>query len=178
LSYLDYSPRPATDDDLEQIAAIEKQCMSPPWSVDAFRAELGKRSSRFWVITDNETDAKVMAYIVFSLPAEQAHIQTFAVLPELKRRGLGKYLLRQVIAFVMREKGESIVLEVRKGNAAAVQLYQSLDFIVLHSMPKFYPDGEDGYSMIYRIDRTKLNGDIEEDFEADDGPPSERKNLN
>ncbi|MGZ3713476.1 MAG: ribosomal protein S18-alanine N-acetyltransferase [Bdellovibrionota bacterium] len=178
MSYLDYSPRPATEDDIAQIVDIEQGAMRPPWGANSFRAELTKRTSRFWVITDNETDAKVMAYIVFSLPAEQAHIQTFAVKPELKRQGLGKYLLRQVIAFVMRQKGESIVLEVRKSNLAAVSLYQSMGFIVLHTMTKFYPDGEDGYSMIYKIDRTKLSGDHDQDFEDDDGPIGERKNLN
>lgn len=178
MSYLDYSPRPAVEEDLPQIVAIEAQCMRPPWSLESFRAEFNKRTTRFWVVTDNETDAKVLAYIVFSLPAEQAHIQTFAVHPELKRQGIGKYLLRQVIAFVMREKAESIVLEVRKGNQAAVQLYQNMGFIVVHTMPKFYPDGEDGYSMIYRTERAKLGSEYEQDFEEDDGPVGERKNLN
>jgi ribosomal-protein-alanine N-acetyltransferase len=178
VGYLDYSPRPAVEEDLDQIVEIEQRSLRPPWSKESFRAELDKRTARFWVITDNETDAKIMAYIVFSMPAEQAHIQTFAVKPELKRQGLGKYLLRQVIAFVMRKQGESIVLEVRKGNAAAVQLYQSLGFIVLHTMPRFYPDGEDGYSMIFRVQRDRLTGDTDQDFEDDDGPDLDRKDLN
>lgn len=178
MGYLNYSPRPAVEEDLDQVASIEKQCIRPPWSREAFRAELDKPSSRFWVVTDNETDSKVMAYIVFAMPAEQAHIQTFAVKPELKRQGIGKYLLRQVISFVMRKRGESIVLEVRKGNTAAVQLYQSMGFIVLHTMPKFYPDGEDAYSMIFRVERERLSGDVDQDFDEDDGPDLDRKDLN
>lgn len=170
-----YSPRPATDDDLDQVAAIERNYFQPPWSKEAFRAELGKKTAQFWVLTDDETDQKVLAYIVFSFPGEQAHIQTFAVKPEERRRGLGKYLLRQVIAFVMRKKGESIVLEVRKGNKEAVPLYQSLGFIVLHTTSRFYPDGEDAYSMIYRTEQSRLTGDPDVDFESDDGKP---ENLN
>lgn len=178
MAYREYSPRPAVEEDLDQVVAIEKQCMQPPWSREAFRAEFGKASTRFWVVTDNETDTHVLAYVVFSFPAEQAHIQTFAVSPAHRRQGVAKYLLRQVISFVMREKGESIVLEVRKGNAAAVQLYQGLGFIVLHTISRFYPDGEDAYSMIYRVEQNRLTGDYEQEFDEDDGPSGDRKNLN
>jgi ribosomal-protein-alanine N-acetyltransferase len=170
-----YSPRPATADDLDQVVAIEQKYFQPPWSKGAFQAELEKSTSHLWVITDDETDQKVLAYMVFAYPAEQAHIQTFAVKPDERGRGLGKYLLRQVIAFVMRKQGESIVLEVRKGNVEAVHLYQSMGFIVLRTLERFYPNGEDGYSMIYRTERSRIMGDAEADFENDDGKP---ENLN
>lgn len=163
------SPRPATEDDLEQVAAIEKELISPPWKLEAFRAEIEKKHSEFWVLTDDETDSKILAYIVFAFPAEQAHIQTFAVNPKFHRQGHGKHLLRFVISYVMRNKGESLVLEVRKGNAAAVQLYQDTGFIVINTIKKFYPDGEDAYSMIYKTDRKKLTGDPEQDFDTDEG---------
>ncbi len=161
-----YSPRPATEEDLDQVTEIESKSISPPWPRAAFAAELGKQTSRFWVITDDETDQKVMAYAVFSFPAEQAHLVTFAVHPQYRRAGLGAYLLRRLINYVMRRNGESIVLEVRKGNTPAVQLYQALGFIVIHTMPRFYPDGEDAYSMIFKVDRRALS-DAEVDFDHD-----------
>ncbi|MGZ3672044.1 MAG: hypothetical protein ACXWR4_19125, partial [Bdellovibrionota bacterium] len=71
-----YSPRPATTDDLDQVAEIEKLSIVPPWPRAAFAAELDKKSGRFWVLTDNETDEKVVAYAVFSFPADQAHLIT------------------------------------------------------------------------------------------------------
>ena len=143
--------------------------MSPPWTRAAFAAELDKKTGRFWVLTDNETDQIVVAYAVFSFPAEQAHLLTFAVHPDYRRQGLGEYMLRRLIHYVMRKNGESIVLEVRKGNAPAVQLYQSLGFVVIHTIPKFYPDGEDAYSMIFKIERNRLSGDPEVDFDSDNG---------
>ncbi|MGZ3653482.1 MAG: ribosomal protein S18-alanine N-acetyltransferase [Bdellovibrionota bacterium] len=162
-----YSPRPATTDDLDQVAEIEKLSIVPPWPRAAFAAELDKKSGRFWVLTDNETDEKVVAYAVFSFPADQAHLITFAVHPSYRRQGLGLYLLRRLIHYVMRKQGDSVVLEVRKGNAAAVQLYQSLGFMVIHTIPRFYPDGEDAYSMIFKTDRNRLTGDAEVDFDTD-----------
>lgn len=164
---LHYSTRPATEDDLDQVVEIEQKSITPPWTRAAFAAELDKKTSRFWVITDDETDQKVMAYAVFSFPAEQAHIVTFAVSPQFRRAGIGLYLLRRLIHYVMRKNGESIVLEVRKGNTAAVHLYQSLGFMVIHTMPRFYPDGEDAYSMVFKVDRGAGMSDAEVDFDND-----------
>ena len=169
-----FTARPASVDDLDAVALLEKKSVRPPWSKDAFAKELEKPHSQFWVLTDDETDSIVLGYLVFSFPAEQAHLQTFAISPEQKRQGHGTYLLRQMINFVMRNKGESIVLEVRKGNEAAIKLYQKLGFTVIHTMKSFYPDGEDGYSMIYMTDRSKIGLD----FDSDDGVISERSNLN
>jgi len=169
LRKLNYSPRPATDDDLDSVAEIEQQSIRPPWTRAAFAAELDKKTSRFWVLTDDETDKNVMAYAVISFPAEQAHLVTFAVHPDFRRAGLGTYLLRRLINYVMRKGGDSIVLEVRKGNTHAVHMYQSLGFIVIHTIPRFYSDGEDAYSMIFKAERTMLSGDAEVDFDSDSG---------
>lgn len=169
-----YSPRPATEDDLAQVAAIEAMAIRPPWSAEAFRQELAKPHSHFWVLTDNETDENVVAYGVFSFPAEQAHLVTFAVHPAHQRQGLALFLLRQIIGFVMRKKGESVILEVRKGNQAAVSLYQKAGFLVIRTLPRFYPDGEDAFVMIYKTEQNKITGDPETDFdiEHEDGKKS------
>jgi len=167
MKVLPYSPRPATEADLLQVAEIEAVSIKPPWTLEDFRSELGKPHSHFWVITDNETDEKVLAYGVFSFPAEQAHLVTFAVRAELRKQGLAIYLLRQIISFVMRKKGESMILEVRKGNEAAVSLYQKIGFIVIRSLPRFYPDGEDAFVMIYKMDQNRLSGDPDVDFDTD-----------
>lgn len=161
-----YSPRPATEDDLEQVTEIERQSIVPPWTRAAFAAELEKKSSRFWVLTDDETDEKVVAYAILSFPAEQAHLITFAVHPEFRKAGIGSYMLRRLINYVLRRGGTSIVLEVRKGNQAAVHLYQSIGFVVIRTIPSFYPDGEDGFSMIFQAEQNRLVGDAEMDFET------------
>ncbi len=162
---LHYSPRPASESDLDQVVEIEKSSISPPWTRAAFAAELDKPTTRFWVVTDDASDEKVLAYAVFHFPAEQAHLVTFAVHPDYRRAGLGIYLIRRLITYVMRRGGASVVLEVRKGNIPAVQLYQSLGFIVIHSIPRFYPDGEDAFSMIFQIDRNIPTGDPIVDFD-------------
>ncbi len=152
------SLRPATDDDLMQVAAIEAESFSglEPWSESSFRAEIDKKFSHFWVLTDDETDQRVHGYIVFSLPADQAHIQTMAIAKESRKLGYAKKILRDVISFAVRQEASSIVLEVRKENKAALALYKSLGFVVTHNME--YPDGTPGYSMVLRLDGEKPVG--------------------
>lgn len=164
---LAYSPRPATEDDLAQVVDIEQKSIVPPWTRAAFAAELEKKTSRFWVVTDDASDEKVLAYAVFHFPGDQAHLVTFAVHPEFRRGGLGGYLIRRLLHYVIRRGGASVVLEVRKGNAAAIHLYQSLGFVVIHTIPRFYPDGEDAFSMIFKADRDLSTGDPVVDFETD-----------
>lgn len=176
MSVLPYSPRPASEDDLTQVERIEKGSIVPPWSKDAFAAELGKPHSYFWVVTDNETDERVLAYAVFSFPAEQAHLQTFAVHPDSRRSGIATYLLRQIISFVMRKKGDSMILEVRKGNMAAINFYQKLGFLVIRTLPRFYPDGEDAFVMIFKTERERIPSDAERDFDLEENDG--KKNFN
>jgi [ribosomal protein S18]-alanine N-acetyltransferase len=173
---LPFSPRPATEADLEQVAKLEAESIQPPWPLEAFRTELSKPHSHFWVVTDNETDERVLAYAVLYFPSEQAHLVTFAVRPEQRRQGLATYLLRQLISFVMRKRGEGLILEVRKGNLAAVGLYQKLGFFVIRTVQRFYPDGEDAYVMLYKTERNKLTGDPDVDFDLD--PDDGKQNLN
>lgn len=169
-----FSPRPACIDDVPQVAEIEARSIRPPWSEESFAAEIGKSHAHFWVVTDDETDSNVLAYVVFSFPAEQAHIQTIAVHPEQRRRGIGEFLIRRMISFVMRKGGDSIVLEVRKRNEAAIRLYQRLGFVVVRSMKGFYPDGEDGFAMIYKTEPTRIQGSNEDD----PGAESDRRKQN
>jgi ribosomal-protein-alanine N-acetyltransferase len=160
-----YSVRPGTEDDLSQVAAIEEKTIRPPWHRQQFQAELEKKFSHFWVVTDDQTDEKVYAYVVFSFPADQAHVQTIAVDPEQQRQGLASYLMRKLIQYVMGKRGESIILEVRVGNTAAIQFYQKMGFIILRTLKKFYPEGQDGYVMLYKVERTKIAQDGDESLE-------------
>ena len=179
--YTNLSPRPATLDDLPQVLKIN-QTVDPPWSETSFRQEIDKKHSGFWVITDDETDSHVLAYAVFSYPAEQAHLQTFAVHPEFRRRRLALGLLRKMIQFLGKKAVTSMVLEVKRTNIPAVKLYQSMGFIIIHTMPRFYADGEAAYSMIYHFDSETTSSEIVdaefEDVESTDVPDKTRNKKN
>jgi ribosomal protein S18 acetylase RimI-like enzyme len=58
------------------------------------------------------------------------HLHHLGVLPTYQRRGIGRILTIESIAFA-REKNIQIKLEVHKSNKAAISLYTSLGFVSL-----------------------------------------------
>jgi ribosomal-protein-alanine N-acetyltransferase len=52
-----------------------------------------------------------------------------------------------VLATTRTQGGHRVLLEVARGNAAAVALYESLGFRVVNVRPRYYPSGEDALEM-------------------------------
>ncbi|MEW6055715.1 MAG: ribosomal protein S18-alanine N-acetyltransferase [Bdellovibrionota bacterium] len=143
-----FSLRPATEDDLPLVLEIERVSYKRPWSREAFFEEMTRPYSQFLVLTDDETDNLVAAYVVYWLLFEECHILNVAV--HLQWRGLGfaERLVRKAIDDALRKNMKRVFLEVRKSNAAATALYQKLGFFIDHIKPRFYEDGEDAYFMV------------------------------
>lgn len=179
-----FTPRPASEDDLEQVARIEKVSNRPPWSAESFRQELSKKTSLFWVLSDDDTDEEVIGYAVCSLAGDQLHLQTMAIKNTHQYQGFGRKLLSMLFAFAIKKGARVGVLEVRKSNAIALQLYQNLGFIVVRVQPGMYPDGEEGYSMLKNFESFKGSKELKEQDEDDaeliqtDGKIRSPKNLN
>jgi ribosomal-protein-alanine N-acetyltransferase len=166
-----HTPRPACEDDIEQVVAIESYSNKPAWTRNAFTAEFEKKGSFFWVLTDDETDQKISSYIVFSFLGEQAHIETFAVDRSERRKGFGELTLRFMINYILRQGGDSIYLEVRQSNTAAIALYQKLGFVVLRAVKGLYGDGEDAYAMLYRCSSSPLKSEEDDKMDVTDVEP-------
>jgi ribosomal-protein-alanine N-acetyltransferase len=144
----EFSPREASSDDLAQLAQIESRVHVAPWSVSAFQGELEKPYSHTLVMTDEETDQVIGGYLVFWVMGEEAQILNVAVDLPYRGIGLAQKLIRKVIDLGLRKDLKKVVLDVRKSNAAAIQLYQKLGFTI-HSVRKaFYSNGEDAYAMV------------------------------
>jgi [ribosomal protein S18]-alanine N-acetyltransferase len=146
------SLRPATEDDLPQILEIERAAHQAPWGQPEFEAELSKPYSQFLVLSDDETDSKVMGYIVFWLMFDECNILNVVVDLPYRGTGLAKKMIRQAVNAAVRKGIRKVLLEVRKSNQAAIQLYQSMRFAVIHVRKGFYSNGEDAYQMALYLD--------------------------
>ncbi|HSM83025.1 MAG TPA: GNAT family N-acetyltransferase [Nodosilinea sp.] len=83
---------------------------------------------------------------------DEAHITVLAVDPHYQRRGLGKWLLANLLEAACDAQdpatGEGraltrATLEVRPSNATALALYESFGFETLGRRQRYYADGED-----------------------------------
>ncbi len=147
--------RPATDDDLRPIAEMEKHFQPSPWGVEQLAAEFEKPYSRVWVLTDEETDSQIAAFIVFWVMMDEVQIQTLGVDLPFRGLGFGKRILREAVKEGLRHNAKRVVLEVRKSNTSAQQLYQGLGFTILAVRKGFYSNGEDAYQMTLELEGEK-----------------------
>lgn len=118
-----------------QIAQLEKQCFSMPWSQDAMLFELTNPISIWLVALDGE---RVAGYVGAQYGYGEADMMNLAVSPEYRRRGNGKHLVEALIAELEKIDVGSITLEVRQSNEAAIALYNSMGFTQVGLRPNYY----------------------------------------
>lgn len=136
--------RAMREGDIADIMDIERLSFAQPWSESAMRQELVNPHAHYTVL---EEAGRVVAYAGMWKICDEAHITNIAVHPLKRRQSLGERMLR---AFLGAAKEEGIVaatLEVRKGNAPAIALYEKLGFEAAGVRKKFYGDGEDAVVM-------------------------------
>lgn len=120
---------------IAQIAALEKQCFSDPWSEVSVRSELSNPLSDWLVAEDG---GKVVGYVGSQSVAPEADVMNLAVAPEWRSRGIGRALMTALITQLHSRGITALFLEVRVGNTPAQNLYRSLGFVEVGRRPKYY----------------------------------------
>ncbi len=93
----------------------------------------------------------VLGYVLFWHVADEIHLLNVAVDPAWRRRGIGRALVEDVIAYARANDASKILLEVRASNDAALHLYERLGFERFNVRRKYYSDGEDGVEMVLAL---------------------------
>lgn len=120
---------------ISQMADIEKLCFSLPWSENALREELNNPYARYVVCTCGD---EVVGYVGSRVLYDEVHITNVAVLPDHRRQGLGRAMIKEMIRAAVLADYSFITLEVRESNSPARGLYSSLGFEVIGKRPKYY----------------------------------------
>lgn len=143
---------PMTEENFGSAAAIEAACFDDrPWTAEQFHEELSLDFSRTFIAYAGGDAA---GFVNMWLTPPMAIINNIAVLPQFRRRGIAHALIDTAIG----ECGEcsSLTLEVRTSNAAAIKLYESLDFSQVGRRRDFYENPrEDAFIMTKFMKREK-----------------------
>ena len=79
---------------------------------------------------------------------KKGHIISVAVLPDLRRLGIGNKMMAFVTEKALAlDKVKEITLEVRQSNLPAVNMYRNLNFVSHKIINGYYSDGEDAILM-------------------------------
>ena len=82
------------EEDLSQVAVLEQQLFSEPWSEQGFRDTLDMDGVIFLVARDGEN---CMGYCGIYLAADEGEITNVAVHPHYRRKGVARCLLQQLL---------------------------------------------------------------------------------
>jgi len=131
--------RAAAEPDIDQLLEIEKQSFSMPWSKKMFLHELYLPFS-YNRVAELKSDLSIAGFIFCWLSPPEASIMSIAVKPDLRRRGLGAFILAKALHDLKERDTREAYLEVRPGNAAAQALYKSFGFVQVGLRPRYYTD--------------------------------------
>lgn len=136
-------------EDLPFMLAIERQSYLYPWSEGIFRDCL--RVGYHCRVM--EVAGSIAGYAVSSVAVKEAHILNLCIHPQLRRQGLGRRLLDYVIDESRELGADTLFLEVRQSNQAAIQLYRDHGFDEIGVRKNYYPadNGKEDALMMARI---------------------------
>jgi [ribosomal protein S18]-alanine N-acetyltransferase len=124
----------------EQVMEIENASFPVPWNEKAFEEEINRGISNLWALVSEQ---KIYAYICFWMFDKEIHILNFAVHPQKRRQGLGRYLLMAVIDTGVARGMENIWLEVRPSNGPARSIYKKFGFSDVGRRKGYYSDSQE-----------------------------------
>jgi ribosomal-protein-alanine N-acetyltransferase len=138
--------RPATPDDIDTIVVLELEVFSArAWSPRSVEEEFtGLGDNRLiWLAeaTSGDGGLRPVGYAAGRYVHDVADLQRVAVLPSMRRRGIGARLTDQVVSAARSRSCERVLLEVAADNASAIALYVAMDFREIDRRPRYY-DGD------------------------------------
>ena len=134
---------------LAQIAELEALAFAEPWGLESLGRTLAQPGSALAVVF---LGRQPLAFCLYQQIVDEVSILQIATLPAARRRGYGMRLLR-LVQQLAREGGCSqLFLEVRRGNTAALGLYEAAGFVPQAVRRSYYTDnGEDALVLAHRL---------------------------
>lgn len=131
------------DTDIDNVYSIEISAHVAPWSKEILRdCVLVGYDCR--VLEINHGDNPILGgYIISRISDDTCHVLNFCIARPLQSKGLGRKLLQTVLYSLSKFTHiQSVVLEVRPSNSAALHLYQTMGFEQVELKKEYYKDAK------------------------------------
>ncbi len=154
----------ASSDDAEQIFALSVQCNLAEWSEADYRNEAERNDSMMLTARLN-AEKSVIGFIAARLTGfvksavendeyRELDIINFGVKAELRRKGIGRRLLEEILRLASEQNVGSVWLEVRQSNGEAIKFYESYGFTEIQIRKGFYANPLDD-ALVMKLDCPK-----------------------
>lgn len=135
---INYKLVPMSDENVTDVAAVERECFSRPWSENMLREELEDLSASF--IAAELDNGRVIGYAGLTVVLDEGYINNVAVRSQFRKCGVASALLDVFVRFAEANQLLFLTLEVRASNNAAIALYRKFGFEEAGRRKNYYDD--------------------------------------
>ncbi|WPL17801.1 ribosomal-protein-alanine N-acetyltransferase [Thiorhodovibrio winogradskyi] len=123
--------------DLDAVLSVERAAYHSPWTEGIFQDSLA--AGHYCLVLEQPVSDQLIGHGVMMLVLDECHLLNVCIHPSHQRRGLGRLLLRRLLAIARKRQAASAFLEVRASNQAALALYQAEGFNEIGLRRGYYP---------------------------------------
>ncbi|MFL2980342.1 MAG: ribosomal protein S18-alanine N-acetyltransferase [Methylophilaceae bacterium] len=128
-------------EDLDEIVNIENKSHLTPWTKKNF-TDADNANNLFKVL---KSESNIIGYYIALFAAEECQLLNITVRLELKKKGFGQLMLKNLVEECRKKNIINIFLEVRASNSSAIRLYEKNGFNEIGIRKNYYkvPDGQE-----------------------------------
>ena len=140
--------------DLDAIVAIEPRIFTAPWTRESYQELIPQPDIHVRVAKQGD---RLVGYMLFQHVGREIELHTIGVEPALQRCGIGRKLVEHLVREAILRGVDSIFLQVRASNEAALGLYRGFGFVVVGVRPRYYQDNDED-ALVMRWQRSRNAG--------------------
>jgi len=119
-----------------------EQFKNESWTLTQIQDSFNNKAVSFYGLF---IDGYLVSFVSVLTSLDDINILDIATKEKFKNRGYAKQLLCYIIG--LKEKNQTVSLEVKSKNISAISLYKKLGFKTLNVRKKYYKDGDDALCM-------------------------------
>ena len=127
--------RPMLPSDIDRVMKIEREVYEFPWTERIFNDCIRVGYLCWLALKDKE----VVGHAVISVIAGESHMLNLSIARRHQRRGYGRQFVEFLVNEARERDAQTMLLEVRPSNIAAINCYNSAGFNEIGSRKDYYP---------------------------------------
>lgn len=124
--------RHATSNDISQILRLERSSNGAAhWSESQYQSLIAAKDadvSTLALVAEYKANPALVGFLIARRIAIEWELENIVVAAEAQGKGIGTQLMEELCARAQQAKSQSVFLEVRESNVAAISLYRKLGF--------------------------------------------------
>lgn len=133
---------------LEEVVKLDLHQFGRPWTRKKWAEAVLDENKALFALLDRDGELLGFSLWQLSAPEKLGHLLKIHIEQAQRRKGLGYHLLLKSQERLAELGLLKFYLEVEVDNIAAIRLYETLDYRVLHSRSGYYDDGKDAFFMM------------------------------